>query len=97
MEKVGFDEEKFAAFARGYLSTVKDAMTEEEIQLLPESFLLLTLECGMRFLTDYLDGDNYFRIHKPNHNLIRARNQMKQAIEIEKRLPQLHEIVREST
>lgn len=95
LSKVGFDEEKFAAFTRGYLSTVKDAMTEEEIALLPESFLLLTLECGMRFLTDYLAGDTYFRIHKPDHNLIRARNQMKQAMEIEKKLPRLHEIVKE--
>ena len=69
-------------------------MTAEEIALLPESFLLLTLECGMRFLTDFLAGDTYFRIHKPNHNLIRARNQMKQAIEIEKALPRLHEIVK---
>ena len=94
LSKVGFDEEKFAAFTRGYLSTVKDAMTAEEIALLPESFLLLTLECGMRFLTDFLAGDTYFRIHKPNHNLIRARNQMKQAIEIEKALPRLHEIVK---
>ena len=90
---VGFDEDKFRAFTEGYLSVVKDALTPEEIALLPESALLLTLECGMRFLTDDLNGDVYFRIHKERHNLIRARNQIKQAIEIEKMLPRLHAIV----
>lgn len=70
-----------------------DALTEEELKLLPESALLLTIECGMRFLTDDLDGDVYFRIHKERHNLIRARNQIKQAKEIERLLPRLHAIV----
>ncbi len=90
---VGFDEDKFRAFTEGYLSVVKDALSPDEIALLPESALLLTLECGMRFLTDDLNGDVYFRIHKDRHNLIRARNQIKQAIEIEKMLPRLHAIV----
>ncbi len=90
---VSFDEEKFEAFTRGYLAAVGNALSEEEIKLLPESALLLTIECGMRFLTDDLDGDVYFRIHKDRHNLIRARNQIKQAKEIEKLLPRLHTIV----
>ncbi len=90
---VGFDEAKFEAFTRGYLSAVGNALSKDEIDLLPESALLLTLECGMRFLTDDLDGDVYFRIHKDRHNLIRARNQIKQAKEIEKLLPRLHAIV----
>ena len=93
LSRVGFSAEKFHAFTKGYLRATGDALTEEEIALLPESALLLTLECGMRFLTDDLNGDVYFRIHKDRHNLIRARNQMKQAIEIEKMLPELHEIV----
>ena len=92
---VGFDEDKFRAFTEGYLSVMKDTLSPDEIALLPESALLLTLECGMRFLTDDLNGDVYFRIHKDRHNLIRARNQIKQAIEIEKMLPRLHEIVKE--
>lgn len=92
---VGFDTEKFRAFTRGYLSAAGDALTKEEIDLLPESALLLTLECGMRFLADDLNGDVYFRIHKDRHNLIRARNQIKQAVEIEKLLPELHNIVNE--
>ena len=91
---VGFDTAKFAAFTKGYLEATGDAITEEEIDLLPESALLLTLECGMRFLADDLNGDVYFRTHRPRHNLDRARNQIKQAKEIEKLLPELHEIVK---
>ena len=91
---VGFDKEKFAAFTEGYLAATGDAITEEELALLPESALLLTLECGMRFLTDDLNGDTYFRIHKDRHNLIRARNQIKQSKEIERLLPELHQIVK---
>lgn len=90
---VSFDEDKFRAFTEGYLSVMKDTLSADEIALLPESALLLTLECGMRFLTDDLNGDVYFRIHKDRHNLIRARNQIKQATEIEKMLPRLHQIV----
>lgn len=90
---VSFDEAKFEGFTRGYLRAVGDALTEEELKLLPESALLLTIECGMRFLTDDLDGDVYFRTHKERHNLIRARNQIKQAKEIERLLPRLHAIV----
>lgn len=90
---VGFDPEKFAAFTRGYLRTAGESLWPEEIALLPESALLMTLECGMRFLTDDLNGDIYFRIHRPRHNLSRARTQIRQAIAIEKQLPQLHQIV----
>lgn len=94
---VGFDEDKFRAFTEGYLNVMKDTLSPDEIALLPESALLLTLECGMRFLTDDLDGDVYFRVHKDRHNLIRARNQIKQAVEIEKLLPRLHAIVERYT
>ncbi len=90
---VSFDKDKFRAFTRGYLAAAGDALSADEIALLPESALLLTLECGMRFLADDLNGDVYFRIHKDRHNLIRARNQIKQAVEIEKMLPELHQIV----
>lgn len=92
---VSFDKEKFAAFTKGYLEAAGVALTEEELDLLPESALLMTLECGMRFLTDDLNGDVYFRTHRPRHNLDRARNQIKMAQEIEKMLPELHEIVKD--
>ena len=69
-------------------------MKNTRILKIVESAMLLTLECGMRFLADDLNGDVYFRTHRDRHNLDRARNQMKQAEEIEKMLPELHEIVK---
>ena len=53
----------------------------------------MTLECGIRFLDDYLDGDNYFRIHREKHNLDRCRTQLKLVSEIEKNLDKMNEIV----
>ena len=75
--KVWFEVNAFEAFARGYLGEMKDALTEMEIALLPLSVKLMTYECGIRFLTDYLNGDTYFKIHREHHNLDRARNQFK--------------------
>ena len=80
--KVRFDKEAFRAFARGYLEELGDNLTEAEIELLPISAALLTYECGIRFLTDYLNGDTYFRVHREHHNLDRARNQFKLVSEI---------------
>ena len=77
LDKVWFEVSAFEAFARGYLSEMKDALTETEIALLPLSVKLMTYECGIRFLTDYLNGDTYFKIHREHHNLDRARNQFK--------------------
>lgn len=75
--KVHFNEKAFEAFAKGYLSEVKDVLTEKELELLPFGVRLMTYECGIRFLTDYLNGDTYFKIHREHHNLDRARNQFK--------------------
>ena len=82
LEKVRFDERAFEAFARGYLSEMGEALTEEELALLPLSVKLMTYECGIRFLTDYLNGDTYFKIHREHHNLDRARNQFKLVADI---------------
>lgn len=82
LSKVQFDTEAFRAFAKGYLEEMKEDLTELEMELLPFSAKLLTYECGIRFLTDYLNGDTYFRIHRENHNLDRARNQFKLVREI---------------
>ena len=54
---------------------------------------LMTLECGVRFLTDYLDGDNYFRIHRPDHNLDRARTQFKLVWDMEQKMDEMKKIV----
>ena len=61
-----------------------DDITAEEKRLLGFSSMLMTYECGARFLTDYLDGDVYFAVHKPKHNLLRAKTQFKLVKEMEK-------------
>lgn len=73
--KVHFDLHLFEVFAKGFLSTAGAAMSEQEKLSLVWGSKLMTLECGMRFLTDYLEGDHYFRIARPDHNLDRCRTQ----------------------
>lgn len=65
----------FEALARGYIITAGAFLSPAEIELLPFSGKLLTLECGIRFLTDYLEGDNYFKTHHPEQNIDRCRCQ----------------------
>ena len=93
LDKVWFEVSAFEAFARGYLSEMKDALTETDIALLPLSVKLMTYECGIRFLTDYLNGDTYFKIHREHHNLDRARNQFKLVADISAREAVLAEAV----
>ena len=94
LSKVNFDKECFKYFAEGYLSEVKDVLTPKEIELLPFSVKLLTYECGIRFLTDYLNGDTYFKIHRENHNLDRARTQFKLVADITAMEDELKEIIK---
>ncbi len=93
LDLVHFEEELFAAFTKGYLSETKDSLTPREIELLPLSVKLMTYECGIRFLTDYLNGDTYFKIHREKQNLDRARNQFKLVQEISDKEPILQKIV----
>ncbi len=92
LDKVWFNATSYEAFAKGYLSEMKDSLTQSEIALLPFSVKLLTYECGIRFLTDYLNGDTYFKIHRECHNLDRARNQFKLVTDIAKKETKLAEI-----
>ncbi len=82
LDVVHFDKACFESFAKGYLSETKEVLTEKEVELLPFSVKLMTYECGIRFLTDYLNGDTYFKIHREQHNLDRARNQFKLVAEL---------------
>ena len=68
-------------------------MTEREAELLPLSAKLLTYECGIRFLTDYLNGDTYFKIHREHHNLDRARNQFKLVQDMENKEAEMKSII----
>ena len=69
-------------------------LTEAEIMSLPWGARLMTLECGIRFLTDYLEGDTYFKTEYPEHNLIRARTQFRLVDEMEQRFDEMNEIIR---
>lgn len=83
LNKVHFSLELFRAYAEGYCGAVKDSITEREAALLPYGAYLMTIECGMRFLTDYLSGDTYFATKYPGHNLVRTRTQLKLAAEMD--------------
>lgn len=93
LSKIWFDLDYFAAYTDAYLSELRDSITPREIELLPYSAWLITLEIGMRFLADHIDGDRYFRIHRDNHNLDRARTQFQLVADIEKKTPQMNAIV----
>ena len=86
--------EMFDAFAEGFIGGLDHALTEEEIKDMPMGALILTLETGIRFLTDYLNGDTYFRILYPQHNLDRARNQFKLVTDMEVKMPLMDAIIK---
>lgn len=93
LSKVGCDTGLFCAFTEGFIDGLKGSLTDEEIAAFPMGALVITLETGMRFLTDYLDGDVYFRTEYPRHNLDRARNQFAVVADIERKMPELKKIV----
>lgn len=95
LDKIYCDMELFRAYTKGYLEAIGESITQKEIELLPFSAKLMTYECGMRFLTDYLNGDTYFKIHRPNHNLDRARTQFKLVADMETKEEEMNKIVKE--
>ena len=94
LSKVTLDLDLFEIYAKGFIEGCDGKLTEKEIELLPEGAIMMTLECGMRFLTDHLEGDTYFKIHREGHNLDRARNQFALVADMERKLPQMKEIVK---
>ena len=95
LSKVNFDIELYTRYTRGFLEGAKGGLTEAELEYLPWGAKLMTLECGIRFLTDYLDGDNYFHIHYPEQNLDRCRTQFKLVSDMEAQWEEMHKIVKE--
>ncbi len=93
LSKVWFDVNLFKQFSLGYLEEMKDVITEKEIELMPFAAKLLTYECGIRFLADYLNGDTYFKIHREHHNLDRARTQLKLVADIENKTEEMKSII----
>ena len=95
LSKVNFDIELYKRYARGFLEGAQGGLTQAELEYLPWGAKLMTLECGIRFLTDYLDGDNYFHIHYPEQNLDRTRTQFKLVADMEGQWDEMYNIVKE--
>ena len=93
LSKVSVNLDYFKAYAQGFLSEAGDSLNPAEKQQLAFASLLMTFECGMRFLTDYLNGDVYFKTDYPEHNLVRAKNQLALVADMEKHLPEMEEII----
>ena len=93
LSKMTINLDMFRAFTRGYLQSCN--LTDEEIENIVLGAKTMTLECGVRFLTDYLDGDNYFRTSYAGQNLDRCRTQFKLVGEIEKNTEKMGKIVKE--
>lgn len=87
------DMEKFKAFTEGFLSVAKDSLTENEIKTLPLSCFTITIELASRFLNDYINGDNYFKILYPKHNLVRARCQIALAKDMMKKQDEMSKVI----
>ena len=95
LTKVNFDIELYRIYTRGFLEGAEGGLTDAELEYLPWGAKLMTLECGIRFLTDYLDGDHYFHIRYPEQNLDRTRTQFKLVSDMEQQWDEMHQIVRE--
>ena len=94
LSKVNFDIELYTRYTRGFLEGANGGLTETELEYLPWGAKLMTLECGIRFLTDYLDGDNYFRTHYADQNLDRCRTQFKLVKDMEEQFDAMAAVIR---
>lgn len=95
LSKVNFDLNLFRVYANGYLTALGDSVTAVEKDNLALGAILMTYECGIRFLSDYLDGDVYFRTEREDQNLDRCRTQFKLVEEMEKNYDLMREIINE--
>lgn len=93
LTKVSCDLELFEPYVQGFLTGCGGSLTGNELDMLVMGAKVMTYECGMRFLTDYLEGDVYFRIHRENHNLNRARTQLALVKDMEQKWDQMIRIV----
>ena len=93
VSKVSLSLDNFKAYTLGYLTTAGESLTKNEIEQLAFSSKLMTLECGMRFLGDFINGDTYFKTEYPEHNLVRCRTQFALVADIEKKMEEMQKIV----
>ena len=92
LAKMRLDLNLFVRYAHGFLKACT-TLTRLEVETLPLGALTMTLECGVRFLTDYLEGDHYFKIKREHHNLDRCRTQFTLAADIIRQMPKLKQLV----
>lgn len=93
LSKVSLSLPLFEIYTKGFLEGCGGSLTEAEKKMLPMGAKLMTLECGIRFLTDYLQGDTYFKIHREHHNLDRTRTQFELVADMERKWGEMEEIV----
>ena len=94
LDKMEMSLERFRVFTRGYVRACP-GLTQKELELLPLGAKVMTMECGVRFLTDHIDGDSYFSIHREGQNLDRAHTQFKLVADMERKWDKMKEIVNE--
>ena len=94
LDLISCDLKLFEVYTKGYIEGCGGSLTARELELLPLGAKLMTLECGIRFLTDYLQNDIYFKVHRKGHNLDRARTQFKLVYDMEQKWEQMQQIVR---
>ncbi|MBD5458557.1 MAG: aminoglycoside phosphotransferase family protein [Lachnospiraceae bacterium] len=93
LSRIELDLYLYEVFTKGYLEGCGGRLTDKEIEMLPMGAKLMTYECGIRFLADYLEGDIYFKIHREGHNLDRARTQFKLVADMEAKWDDMRAIV----
>ena len=92
LSKMTLDLHMFEVYTRGFLESATK-LTDKEVEVLPLGALIMTLEVGLRFLKDYIDGDLYFKTSYPEHNLVRARTQLKLVADMEEKMEDMNRIV----
>lgn len=93
LNRVSCSMEAFEAYVKGFLEGCEGSLTKAETEHLSTGAKVMTYECGMRFLTDYLEGDHYFKIHRPDHNLDRCRTQFKLVKDMEDKSDIMQKII----
>lgn len=93
LSRVSLDLRLFELYTKGFLEGCQGSLTKPEIAMLPMGAKVMTYECGLRFLTDYLQGDTYFKTHRKGHNLDRCRTQMKLVADMEAKWQEMEKIV----
>lgn len=96
LSKVYLKNDLFESYTDGYLSELASCMTEKEVKLMGESIRIITLELGLRFLDDFINGDKYFKCNYETHNLDRARNQLKLVEDIESKMDYINSYIWEN-